>query len=143
MTSHVYNPASVICTLDGIPVRGFVDGDGISVETNAEEMTHRVGLDGEITLSVNPDKTAKIMLNVAQGSSASELLSNFRRKQTTNNLAGFSFDVVEVDSGSSASSTKAWIKKAPPVAYGMTGGDEAWELLSENMTIIRKALPTV
>jgi hypothetical protein len=143
MTTHVYNPANVICTLDGIQVRGFIDGDFISIETNADDMTHRVGADGEITLSVGTDKTAKIMLNVAQGSSASELLSNFRRKQLTGDHSGFSFDVVEVDSGSRASSTKAWTKKAPPVTYGLEGGNEAWELLSENMTIVRKALPTV
>lgn len=139
----VYNAANVFVTLNGIAVEGWADGDFCAVEWNSPQMTHKVGADGAITLNVGVDKSGKATLTVAQGSQASALLDSFKRKQDTGDFTGFSFDVINADSGTTASATKAWISVAPPLNFALEGGNEAWELLLARSEVERKPLPSV
>ena len=137
----VYNAANVIVTVNGIAVEGFADGDFCAVERNSDLATHTVGADGKMSLSVATDRTGKATLITAKGGSASALLDSLRRKQDEGDWAGFAFDVINVDSGSTAASTKAWITTDAPFAFAIEAGNETWVLTLENAQVERGELP--
>ena len=137
----IYNSAEVYVTLNGVPVEGFATGDFVSIVRSADKHTKTVGADGEITIAYTTDRSGEATLTVTRGSTASATLDGFNRAADEGDLSGFSFDVVEQASGTLASSSRAWIKTEPALAFAETAGTEAWVLTIESLDIERKALP--
>ena len=63
-----YDPKKVLIALGSHSVTGFSDGTFLSIEANGDGISKKVGCDGEIVRSIDPDSSAKLTITVLQSS---------------------------------------------------------------------------
>lgn len=63
-----YNPKQVLISLGSHSVSGYSDGTFVNIEASGDGITKKVGCDGEVVRSIDPDRSATITLTVLQRS---------------------------------------------------------------------------
>lgn len=64
--AETYNFKKVTVNIDGNIVTGFMDGTGISIEKNEDDVTQHVGADGGVTWSESNDNTGLMTVTLKQ-----------------------------------------------------------------------------
>ena len=137
-TLTVYDFDQVTCVISGIPIDGFDDGEGISIEQTTESFTHVTGSDGKTVRSKTLDRTAKIMITLLQTSAANDLLSLLHTKDLFEaNGAGVGPMLIRDRNGrANYSAAQCWISKRPDVKFDRTPTPRVWEITCVNLVAI-------
>jgi hypothetical protein len=110
---------------------GTADGDFVTIETESEDFTDKVGADGEVARAKTNDRRATVKLKLLQTSLSNNFLSALRLSDINNpNGAGVGeFEVRDRSSGVLlAHSDKAWIQKPPSLVRGKEVAEYEWTI---------------
>lgn len=72
--AKTYDLKLVICTVGGVAINGYGDGDAITFEWAADIVEETVGADGDVVFSRTNDRRLRVTLNLMQKSRAHLLL---------------------------------------------------------------------
>ena len=108
----------VALTVNGIPIRGFQDGDAIAVETDNDLWTKKVGVDGEVARAAVNDRTGKITINLLYSSSANATLNNLLEADKSDGTGIVDILVEDTSGGFKCFAAQAWVLKHPSVTLG-------------------------
>jgi len=123
-----YDPNQFFCSLAGIPLSGYADGEWIRIEREGPSFEDIVGTDGEVTRSKSNDDRATITVMLMQSSPVNDLLSALHNtdKNTPGGVGVGAFLLQEIGGTFQMAAEKAWISKEPDVAMDRTATSREW-----------------
>lgn len=106
---YTYDPEKVVVQIDGTYLTGFADDSKIVIEQNEDDIFYKAGVDGNISYTINYDKSAKAKIPLM---STSPMIP-FIRELSINNRE-FNFTMVDMnENGKNVSCDKCRIVKKP------------------------------
>lgn len=139
-----YDPALVILTYGGIPIKGFADGTFIVVERSNDAFTKTSGADGRVSRAKSNDKSGTVTVTLAQTSSSNDVLAGFAKQDELSNTGVKVLNCKDVGGRSTHFSSAAWIRKVPNAEYGKEISNREWVLDCDNLdSFIGGHAPTV
>jgi hypothetical protein len=131
MSLTTYNFKNVAVTMDGVPVRGFWEGDDVvMIERNSDFATAIVGAAGDATVSYSADKAVKVTLKL-QPNSPTHAVLQAKALAAKNGLAAhFPLSVRDTGNGEGGVSTDAVILQAPAPQFGTAAQAREWVLFA-------------
>ena len=134
---QAYSFFNQIFLISGVPISGWMDGDdSIEVTFREDAFTDVVGNDGDMAISLNPNQSAEVSINLKQTSASNLFLStqlNAARNGAFVPLAILWKDVKGTDLGAGSN---AYIKKMPDVIRGKAVQGHKWTLVVERMDLV-------
>lgn len=123
-----YNPKEVISAFGNHIVSGYADDSFISIEPSSDAITKKVGCDGEVVRSINPDDTYVIKQTVLQTSDTNSFLQQKLDLDRKTGDGMFPILIKDLKGGMVFSSDNAWVAKEPARGYGKEAGNREWEI---------------
>ena len=122
-----YDPKKVLISLGTHAVTGYSDGSFVNIEPHGEGTTKKVGSDGEVVASVDPDDTATVTLTLLQTSPtvafAQRIYGRFKETGET-----FPVLVKDLKGGLLFAANDAWIVNTPSREFGKGDTDREIEI---------------
>ena len=123
-----YDPKKVLISLGAHAVQGLSDGTFVSIEPGADGVTKKVGCDGEVIRSLNPDRSSKVTLTVNQYSPTVAFAQQMYEKDLITGDGTFPIMVKDLKGGLIFSAGVAWIVKSPSREFGKEAADRSIEI---------------
>jgi hypothetical protein len=126
MATYTYSPDKVLCIIGGVPMSGFADGTGITVEREADAFTKVVGSDGVVSRVKSANRTGSVTITLQQTSASNDILSGFALLDEVSNEGVFPVLIKDNLGRSVFASGEGWVKKIPSSAFGKDISDREW-----------------
>lgn len=126
-----FSMQAVAATLDGLPIRGYFDGDDvISIENGVDVGELMVGADGTSLFSQTTDRSAMITIKLQHTSPTHKQLLQKWKQQQAGRLLPFPFDVVDKNSNEGGTADQCYVKAAPTSALGKNATVREWVIVT-------------
>jgi hypothetical protein len=123
-----YDPKKVLISLGSHSVSGYSDGTFVSIEANGDGISKKVGCDGEVVRSIDPDSSAKITITVLQTSPTVAFCQSQYDKDKSTGEGTFPVLVKDMKGGLIFSAQDGWVVKPPTREYGKESADREIEI---------------
>lgn len=132
-----YNFSQVICTVGGVILSGFSDGDAIIARRSEDMFFTRVGADGSVARARNANKMGEFEFKLLQTSQVNDLLSSLLAVDDLINdgLAVVPISVTDGSGRSLAVATQCWIKTIPEATFGKEVSERVWVFSAADLKI--------
>lgn len=132
-----YDPAQVICTVGGVLLSGFSDGDSIVARRSEDMYFTRVGTDGGVARARNSNKMGEFEFRLLQTSSVNDLLSALLATDDLSNDGTVVVPISVLDgSGTSlCAATQCWIKSIPEATFSKEVSERIWVFSAADLKI--------
>lgn len=128
MAIKTYNPKEITIACGNHIITGYAEDSFVAIDPNGDGITKKVGCDGEIVRSINPDDTSVIKISLLQTSeSNSWLQARYNEDKKTGN-GMFPVLIKDLKGGMVFSSDAAWAIKPTSRTYGKEAGNREWEI---------------
>ena len=131
-----YNAKEVTMAAGNHIVTGFADDSFITIETNGDGVTKKVGCDGEVARAISPDGTYKVKLTLLQTSDSN---SFFQKQHNIDMSPGgdgtFPIMVKDMRGGLLAQADQAWVTKPATRVRGKESNNNEWEIQTGEATM--------
>ena len=108
-----YDSKKVLISLGPHAVTGYSDGTFISIAANGDGISKKVGCDGEIVRSIDPDGSATITLTLLQTSPTVAFCQNRYDLDRTTGEGTFPVLVKDLKGGLIFTASDAWVTTPP------------------------------
>ena len=125
---QTYNPKEVTMALGTHIVTGYAEDSFITIEPMGNGTSSKVGCDGEVTRSIDPDERYTIKVVVGQNSPTNKFLQETYMKDKKTGEELFSVLVKDLKGETSFSAAQAWVTKPMSFSRGKEAGDVEWTL---------------
>ena len=123
-----YDPKKVLISLGSHSVTGYSDGTFVSIEANGDGISKKVGCDGEVVRSIDPDTSAKVNITVQQTSPTIAFAQRQFDKDRATGDGMFPVLVKDLKGGLIFSAKSAWVVKPPNREFGKESADREIEI---------------
>lgn len=129
-----FDPKKVLISLGNHVVTGYSDGTFINIEAGGDGITKKVGCDGEVVRSIDPDSTAKLTLTLLMPSPTIAWCQKQYDKDKATGEGTFPVLVKDLKGGLVFSAQHAWVVKPPAREYGKEASDREIEIETGDAT---------
>lgn len=123
-----YNPKEVTISLGTHIVTGYAEDSFVTIDPNADGITKKVGCDGEIARSINPDGTFIVKIVVLQTSATNAFLQQKHALDKKTGDGMFPILIKDLKGGMVFSSEAAWPIGPASRGFGKEAGNREWTL---------------
>ena len=123
-----YNAKEVTMAAGNHIVTGFADDSFITIETNGDGVTKKVGCDGEVARAISPDGTYKVKLTLLQTSDSNSFFQTAYDRDRETGDGMFPLLIKDLKGGMVFNSESAWIVKPASRGYGKDTTHREWEM---------------
>lgn len=123
-----YNPKEVTIALGNHIVSGYAEDSFVTIDPNGDVVTKKVGCDGEVARSINPDDTFVVKISLLQTSATNSYLQQRLDLDRKTGDGMFPILIKDLKGGMVFSSEAAWLKGPASRGYGKEAGNREWEL---------------
>ena len=125
---NTYNPKKVTVALGNHIVTGYAEDSFVQIEPNADGVTKRVGCDGEIVRSINPDESYKVRLVLLPYSPTVKWLKNRYEMDLADGNGDFPVTIKDILGSTVFTTDTAWVVRLPAVTYGKENANREVEI---------------
>ena len=127
---RVYDSDQVFCSVAGVPISGFADGEWLRIERETAKFDDVVGTDGEVTRSKTNDDRATITVRLMQSSPTNDLLSaiHLSDANTPGGVGVGPFLLIDRQGTTLVNAEKCWISKEPNISLDRTATEREWTI---------------
>lgn len=130
----VYSSTQVDLSWGLVNFEGFSGDNIVSIEYNSDLTTEVVSCDGKLAISITPDRTGTVVVELMQSSSTQHALTAILAEQDSRGtLIRSDFVVSDPSGGSGYIARNAYIKKAPTMGLGVEQQTREWTFYSERI----------
>ena len=129
-----YDPKKVLISLGSHSVSGYSDGTFISIEPHGEGVTKKVGADGEVVRSIDPDETATVTITLLQSSPTVPFCQQQYNKDRATGEGLFPVLIKDLKGGLVFAAEEAWIVNTPSREFGKEDSDREIEIACGDST---------
>ena len=117
-TVKTYNCKEVLISFGSHAVSGYADDSYVSIEPNGGGITKKVGCDGEVIRSIDPDSTAKVKVTIhVQSPTVAWAQKQYDKDRDTGD-GTFPVLIKDLKGGLVFSAQEAWVVKPPNREFG-------------------------
>lgn len=135
-----YDLNKVILLLNGVRIRGFADGDVITVKAKADLWSLDVGADGEAVRSRINDRSADVEIKLGYGSASTAVLDAARKIDEQLGTNSVAFMLRDTASGTQVICADVWQKRIPDVVFGQKPGARTFMLEGSDFNVDHNGL---
>jgi len=125
---RTYDPKKVLVSLGTHSVTGYSDGTFVTAEASGDGTSKKVGCDGEVIRSIDPDGTGKVTLTVHQQSPTVAFCQRMYDRDRNGNDGTFPILIRDLRGGLLFSARDAWVVKPPTREFGKESADREIEI---------------
>jgi len=133
-----YNPKEVTMAFGPHIVTGYADDSFISIDAAGDNVTKKVGCDGEISRSVLPDDTSIVKISLLQSSATNAFLQKKVNQDRKTGDGMFPILIKDLKGGMLFSSDAAWVLKSASRTYGKESSNREWEIHTGSSDLIEE-----
>lgn len=123
-----YNPKEITMAFGNHIVTGYADDSFVSIDPNGDGITKKVGCDGEIVRSINPDDTYIVKITVLQTSDTNSFLQQKLAQDRKTGDGMFPILIKDLKGGMVFSTEAGWVIRDASRGYGKESGNREWEI---------------
>lgn len=132
--AKTFNPNRFAVVVGGSQMVGWAPDKMCKFEFESESMSDVVGVDGEVTRSINLDRRAKLTIYLMQSSDSNDLLSALYQagRLSPNGDDIFACRVEDLNGRLVIAGAECWVMDTPKPEYGKTADVNEWVIRFAN-----------
>lgn len=132
-----YSWLNTVMLVNGVEIGGWDEGDDvITLERLNDSAAHKVGVDGEMTLSISADRSGVARFRLMQTSDSNEFLSGLISAQENGAFVPIFVQFKDVKGGDFGSGTQGYIPRPAPMVRGQNANNQEWSIVVERLDMI-------
>lgn len=135
MSTKTYNPKDITIALGNHIVTGYADDSFVTIDPNGGGITKKVGCDGEVVRSIDPDDTYVVKISLLQSSATNSWLQNMNNMDKKTGDGMFPILIKDLKGEMVFSAEDAWAVKPASRGYGKESGNREWEIHTGDGTL--------
>jgi len=133
----VYSFLDTILLVNGIAISGFDEGDDvITLERSVDTGAHKVGTDGEMTLSLTADRSGSITFRLMQSSDSNTYLSGLVLAAENGAFVPIFVQFKDTRGGDIGSGTQGYILRPATMVRGTNANAQEWSIVVERLDML-------
>jgi hypothetical protein len=137
MALREYSFNNMIFIVNGFEIKGFADGDDVvAVARREDSATDRVGAQGEMTVSVNTNKSGTFTFNLMQTSESNAYMSGLMAAQENGIFVPVTAQIKDTRGGDLSSGTQGYITKPSDMQRGVGVNTQQWVIVVERLDML-------
>lgn len=123
--------------VNGLPIEGYDEGDDtISIARTQDTATHKVGTDGEMSVSLSANRSGTCTFRLMQTSDSNTYLSGLMIAQENSVFVTVYFAYTNATDGSGASGTSGYLTKPANIVRGEKVNSQTWMITVERLDMV-------
>lgn len=135
-----YSFLDVLLLVNGVEIGGFDEGDDvISLERLNDSATHKIGTDGEMTVSISADRSGSVTFRLLQSSDSNFYLSGLINAQENGAFVPIFVQFKDTRGLDLGSGTQGYITKPASMIRGTNANSQEWMIVVERLDLLHGA----
>lgn len=132
-----YTFLNTILLINGVEISGFDEGDDvIDLDRINDSASHKIGTDGEMTVSISADRSGIFVFRLMQTSDSNAFLSGLISAQENGVFVPIFAQFKDVRGLDLVSGTQGYIPKPAGMTRGENPNGQEWRIVVERMDLI-------
>lgn len=132
-----YTFLNTILLINGVEISGFDEGDDvIDLDRINDSASHKIGTDGEMTVSISADRSGIFIFRLMQTSDSNAFLSGLISAQENGVFVPIFAQFKDVRGLDLVSGTQGYIPKPAGMTRGENPNGQEWRIVVERMDLI-------
>lgn len=135
MKAYSFN--NVVLLVQGQEITDYDEGDDVILCERVEDSaSHKIGVDGKMTMSISADRSGSVTFKVMQGSSSNELLTGLITSQENGLFIPVFAQVRNTEGGELVSGTQGYFTKPASIGFGAESNSQEWVIMFERLDFV-------
>ena len=132
-----YSFLNTLFLINGVEMDGYDEGDDvITVERINDSANHKIGTDGEMTLSISADRSGQITFRLMQTSDSNKYLCGLINAQENGAFVPIFAQFKDTKGLDFASGTQGYIKRPASMTRGTNANSQEWIVVVERLDML-------
>ncbi len=135
-----YSFLDTLLLVNGVEISGFDEGDdAITLDRVNDSASDKVGVDGEMTVSISSDRRGDVTFRVMQSSDSNTYLGGLVSGMENGAFVPIFLQFKDTRGGDLGSGTQGYIRKPAPMTRGENANGQGWIIRVERLDLIYNA----
>jgi len=132
-----YSFLDTLLLVNGVEVSGFDEGDDvIKLERFSDSANHKIGSDGEMTVSISADRSGSITFRLMQRSGSNKYLSSLVSAQENGAFVPIFVQFKDLRGNDLGSGTQGYIARPASMVRGPNANSQEWVIRVERLDLV-------
>lgn len=132
-----YSFLDISVFVNGVEVDGYDEGDDvITLARLNDSANHKIGADGEMTVSISADRSGSIVFRLLQTSDSNAYMSTLISAQENGAFIPIFIQFKDVRGGDLGSGTQGYITKPADMTRGTQSNSQEWTVVVERLDLL-------
>lgn len=123
--------------VNGVEITGFDEGDDvISLTRDNDSTAHKVGTDGEMTVSISADRTGSVVFRLMQSADSNSYMSALINAQENGAFVPIFVQFKDTKGADLGSGTSGYISKPADIVRGKNANAQEWTIKVERLDLL-------
>ena len=123
--------------VNGVEIGGFDEGDDvISLERLNDSASHKIGTDGEMTVSISADRSGSVTFRLMQSSDSNAYLSGLINAQENGAFVPIFVQFKDTRGNDLGSGTQGYITRPASMVRGTNANNQEWVIIVERLDLL-------
>ena len=132
-----YSFLDTLLLVNGVEIGGFDEGDDvISLERLNDSASHKIGTDGEMTVSISADRSGSVTFRLMQSSDSNAYLSGLINAQENGAFVPIFVQFKDTRGNDLGSGTQGYITRPASMVRGTNANNQEWVIIVERLDLL-------
>ena len=132
-----YSFLDTLLLINGVEISGFDEGDDvISLDRLNDSAAHKIGTDGEMTVSISADRSGTMTFRLMQSSDSNIYLSGLITAQENGAFVPIFAQFADTKGLDLGSGTQGYITKPASMVRGTNANSQEWVVVVERLDLL-------
>lgn len=133
----VYSFLDTLLLVNGVEISGFDEGDDVISLTRLNDSgSHKIGTEGEMTVSISADRSGQVSFRLMQTSDSNLYLSGLINAQENGAFVPIFIQFKDTRGGDLGSGTQGYIRKPADMIRGAKANSGQWDIIVERLDML-------
>lgn len=125
--------------INGVEISGFDEGDDvITLERLNDSASHKIGTDGEMTVSISADRSGTATFRIMQTSDSNQFLSGLISAQENGAFVPIFMQFKDTRGNDLASGSQGYITRPANMTRGTSANSQEWVIVVERLDMLHR-----
>lgn len=132
-----YSFLDTLLLVNGVEISGFDEGDDvINLERLNDSAAHKIGTDGEMTVSISADRSGTVTFRLMQSSDSNAYLSGLINAQENGAFVPIFVQFKDTRGNDLGSGTQGYINRPASMTRGTNANGQEWVITVERLDML-------
>lgn len=132
-----YSFLDTLLLVNGVEISGFDEGDDvISLDRLNDSASHKIGTDGEMTVSISADRSGTVTFRLMQSSDSNTYLSGLINAQENGAFIPIFVQFKDTRGNDMGSGTQGYINRPASMVRGTNVNSQEWMITVERLDLL-------